>query len=232
VDRAISLSRCRSADLLLPLALAASCLIAFFQPYDALFDWLTVGQPWLRVAAMLLCWLAGLRLLAANRFSLGVIGTSRPLLLIASASVAVALWCIALDGLIFRAELAPSYGAFEQTPLTVRLLYYATRAINENVLYRLFLGSLLAWVLHRLFRRPNPSLGLAMIGMSLAHLLNVAVNVGMWADGPVSAAWLVLRFVVPGLAWSWMYIRHGFAANEGSAIGVHLVLQPVVSTVF
>lgn len=213
----------------LALAIALSCLLAAVLPYDALFARVTLGQPVLRAGAMLGCWLGGLWLMRANGFTLGITGLRRPRRTVFLWAAAAALWCLFLDAVLFRDALPPLYAGSEAAPLAWRLLYYTSRAFNENVLYRLFLGSLFAWGLRAVVRRPAWSLPLAMLGMGLAHLLNVLVNVGDWAVSPAVVAWMLLRFIPPGLAWAWLYVRHGFAANEGAAVGVHLILQPLVS---
>jgi hypothetical protein len=222
----------RPAQPLLWLAVLASCALAYLTPYDLLFDRLTLNLPVARSLAMLGCWLGGLWLLRANGFSLVVVGMWRPALEIGCAAAAMALWCVAMDGLLFRSMLPPAYFTWEHQPLAQRLLYYCTRAFNENVLYRLFLGSLFAWLLRRIWRKPGHALALSMLGMSAAHLVNVAVNLGWAGADPAILAWLLLRFMVPGIAWSWLYVRHGFVANEAAAIGVHCILQPLVSLAF
>ena len=214
------------------LAILASCSLAYAIPYDIPFHRLTFHTPALRAVAMLFCWGAGLYLQRANGFSLSVVNLRHPVLKIALAACAVAAWCVFMDAIVFRSILPPGYYHWEQQPLGVRLIYYCSRAFNENVLYRLFLGSLFAWFLRQLVRRPDLAVILSMAGMTLAHLINVMANMGSAAVSSEASAWLVLRFGVPGVIWSWLYVRHGFVANEGAAIGVHCVLQPMVSVAF
>lgn len=213
----------------LVLAVTASCALAYVIPYDVLFDRLTLNIGVMRSLAMLFCSATGLWLLRANNFSLGVRDMRRPALNIAGAAVAVALWCIVMDGIVFRSILPDGYYSFERQPLGIRLLYFGSRAFNENVLYRLFLGSLFAWLLRTAFRRSGRALALSMLGMALAHGVNVAVNMAYAGFSPETSLWLILRFGVPGIIWSWLYVRHGFVANEAAAVGVHFVLQPLVS---
>jgi hypothetical protein len=146
--------------------------------------------------------------------------------------VGVAFWCIILDAVLFRSIMADAYHQFEQLPLSVRWAYLCSRAINENVLYRLFLGSLLAWLLRRAVRRPGWDLPLVMLGMTAAQVINIAANMAYTDFSPLTCLWLLLRFVCPGVAWAWLYVRHGFVANEAAAVGVHLVLQPMVTIAF
>lgn len=210
----------------------ASCGLAYLIPYDAIFDRVTLGVPVVRASAMFFCCVAGLWLQKANGFSLGVVGLNRPALKIGGAALVVAIWCVVLDGLVFRSILPGNYAAFEAQSLGVRLLYYCFRAFNENILYRLFLGSLFAWVLRRIWREQEHQLVLSMLGMVLAHIINIAANVGYGHFTLAASVWLFVRFCIPGFFWSWLYVRHGFATNEAAAIGVHLFLQPMVSLSF
>lgn len=214
------------------LTIFASCGLACAIPYDAAFDRVTGGVPLLRGLAMLCCWIAGLWLLRANKLSLAPTGLKRPLLTIAAAAIGVATWCIVMDGILFRSILPAGYHAFEQTPLSLRLLYYCSRALNENVLYRLLAGAAFAWVLRRIWCNPKYGLALTMAGMTIAHVINIALNTPLSDPTPATLTWVALRFVAPGVLWSWLYVRHSFATNEGAAIGVHLILQPLASIAF
>ncbi|MCW3796233.1 hypothetical protein OMW55_00210 [Sphingomonas sp. BN140010] len=213
-------------------AIAFSCALAFLIPYDVLFDRLTAGSALARAVAMLLLWCTGLALVRANGLQLGLTGLRRPVLTIGAWAVGVAIWCIVLDAVVFRSIMAAPYEQFEQLPLSVRLLYVCSRAVNENVIYRLFLGSLLGWLLRRVVRRPRWDLLLLMTGMAAAQAINVAANMAYVDWSALTCLWLLLRFVCPGVAWAWLYVRHGFAANEAAAVGVHLVLQPLVTIAF
>lgn len=181
---------------------------------------------------MLLVWIVGVALQRSNGFSLPVITLRRPTLTIGAIALGVAIWCVVLDGFVFRSALPAGYFAFEQQPLWLRLIYYCSRAFNENVLYRLFLGSLFAWALRGLWADPKLAFALSMLGMIAAQLINVAVNVSAAGVSLESAIWALLRFVLPGILWAYLYVRHGFTANEGAAMGVHCFLQPMVSFAF
>jgi hypothetical protein len=213
-------------------AIVFSCALAYAIPYDVLFDRATLNLPAARAIAMLCFWIGGLWLQRANGFSLAPVDMRYPALQIAGAALAVAIWCVVMDAVVFRSILPPGYYGSEQQPLGLRLLYYCSRAFNENVLYRLFLGSLFAYALRKLLPQPKFAVALAMLGMAAAHLINVLANMGYAGFAPETCLWLLLRFMVPGIAWSWLYVRHGFVANEGAAMGVHCFLQPMVSIAF
>lgn len=213
----------------LVIAIMASCALAHVLPYDVIFDRLTVGSGFARAVDMFLIWSAGLKLREANGFSLSAVNLRRPVLTIAVAALVVATWCVLLDAFVFRAILPAGYLSIEHQPLIVRLLYFCSRAFNENVLYRLFLGSLFAFGLRRLWPSPRLAFTLSMVGMAIAQLINVAANVAPMGLSVESSVWMLLRFFVPGVFWAYLYVRHGFAANEGAAIGVHWFLQPMAT---
>ncbi|HEY3695143.1 hypothetical protein [Phenylobacterium sp.] len=217
----------------LPLAILASAGIAYLIPFDAGFDRLTMGSPALRFVAMIGVWTAGLWLQRRNGFILPVHGLRWPVSTIILICAGVAAWCAAMDAVVFKAVVPASYVAFENQPLALRLFYYCTRAFNENALHRLFLGGLFAWLLRLALPQRKLAFPLALLGMSAAHLVNVVLNAGPMVDlTPVTAAWMFCRFFLPGAFWGWLYVRHGFVANETAAIGVHLVLQPMMSAAF
>jgi hypothetical protein len=218
-----------------PLLIAAvllSALLAYFLPYDRAVNWITLDVPILRAVLMLAVWAAGLALQRANGLSLPVHGFRRPVLSLVLTCAAVAVWCLLLDGWVFRGALPAGHNVSEHRPLALRIAYYASRAFNENVLYRLFLGALFGWALRLAMRAPKHRAPALMLGMALAQVLNVGVSLGLDNLTPVVMAWMLLRFVLPGTLWGWLYVRHGFAANEAAAMGVHVFLQPLVSLVF
>lgn len=218
--------------ILLLLSIIGSCALAYVIPFDVLFARATMNHPAERAIAMLFFWIAGLWLRRANGLSLPIVDLPRPVLTIALIAAGVAIWCIVLDAVVFRAILPPGYHALEQEPLSIRLMYFCSRAFNENVLYRLFLGSLFAWVLRAAFRRPELAFTLSMTGMLGAQLLNVGANMAGIGFSLETTVWLLLRFVAPGVLWAWLYVRHGFVANEAAAVGVHCFLQPAVTIAF
>lgn len=210
-------------------AITASCALAYAIPYDVLFDRVTAHLAIVRALGMLVFWGAGLWLQRANGFALDTVRMERPILTIGAIALAAAIWCVLMDWVAFRSIIPPGYYAFEQQPLGLRLIYYSSRAFNENVMYRLFLGSLLAWVLRIAFNKSELALPLSVLGMGLGQILNVAVNTAFAGFSPETCAWMFLRFVIPGTLWGVLYIRHGFIANEAAAISVHWILQPLIT---
>ncbi len=210
--------------------LILAAIIAWVQPFDLAFDAATRGVPALRAVAIVA--LAAIGAEAARRVGLhvhsrgqrGVIGV--PVLV----AMSVALACAGVDW-AFRPVLHLSYVQVIATPLWLRTIAFMMRAFNENIIYRLFLGSSLAWVFGRVWKTAQgaPSQAAFCCAFALSQGLNVWINVT--SQAPVTALSLLhdgLRYVVPGLVWSWLYWRRGFQANEVASTSVHLLFQPLV----
>jgi hypothetical protein len=139
--------------------LALAAVIAWFQPFDLLFATATFDQPALR--ATLIVVLALIGAWAGREVGLPLHSSTRSLGVAVLLAVGMALACAAVD-LLFRPALHPDYArAMAEAPLGVRLAGFMLRAVNENILYRLFLGSVLALALGRIWRdgRGRPAEG-------------------------------------------------------------------------
>jgi hypothetical protein len=147
-------------------------------------------------------------------------------------SAGVAILCAAADWTL-QPEPHGAYAEFMRTaPLGLRLSYFILRAFNENVLYRLFLGSVLAWLIGLGWKGPGgrPAEGAFALAFVVSQLLNIGINVA--SQAPITPAALIydgVRYVAPGLIWSWLYRRHGFCSNEIACAGAHLFFQPLVT---
>jgi hypothetical protein len=131
---------------------------------------------------------------------------------------------------LFRPILPVAYVDVIHQPLRVRLAYFMLRAFNENVFYRLFLFSVLAWGMTRIWPGPagRPTSAAMWSAMVVAQMANIGFNVWLF-DPPSSAASIVydgLRYIVPGVCWAWLYWRSGFATAEVASVTCHIFLQP------
>ena len=205
--------------------------IAAFAPFDVIFSALTMGSSWLRMAWIaILIWIGvtagaklGLRLPGHGAASWLRIGLA--------AAALMAIYVILLDCVVFRAQLHPNYVAFLHRPLGERLVYFMTRAFNENVIYRLFAFGSLSWLLNR-GRSAMPSRGVLAAAMISAQLINIGCNV-LLSQGailtPITLIYDALRYIVPGVIWAILYVRNGFATAEVASVGCHVFLQPAFS---
>lgn len=212
----------------LPVIVVVAALIGWIAPFDRFYMALTSGSPVLR--ALVIAGVATVGGLVARRAGLRLEGhgAGAPLRTGLIWAAGVAAWVLLLDCFVFRDRLAPAYEAFLHQPLFVRLPYFMLRAFNENVLYRLFAFGSLVWLVQRWrgTRLPVPAL-LALA--ATVQAVNIGANVAFAAGAPPLAGALgydVLRYVAPGVAWAWLFVRHGFATAEVASVGCHLFLQP------
>lgn len=211
------------------LLLAAA--FAWLVPFDIRFVSPPLGLPPVRAAAIVLLALAGSAL--GRRIGLSIEGPARgrPTRDALVAAVVVAIWCALCDW-IWRPSLHADYARFlTTTPLALRITGFAMRALNENILYRLFLGSLLIWILGSVWKGPDgrPAPGAFWTGFTLSQMANIWANVTSLA--PLTPAALLhdlLRYVAPGVVWGWLYWRRSFKATEIASTSVHLFFQPLV----
>ena len=217
-------------DVRLLAGLTIAAAIAWLQPFDLVFGAATFGIPALRAIAIVLLALVGIEL--GGRIGLGLEppGTTGPILLPLGLAGGTGVFCTGMDWL-FRPALHADYRLmFTAVPLTARLAAFMLRAFNENIMYRLFLGSTLAWALGRVWRGENgrPADGAFWCAFALSQAVNVWVNVTSLV--PLSLAGVAhdgLRYFAPGMLWSWLFWKRGFQANEIASTSVHLVFQPL-----
>ncbi len=226
------LRRDRVPDLLLTLAIGIP--IAAFYPFDIIFNAATGGSAAVRAALFVVLALSGT--VIGNRMGLTMHphGARHPALVGVVAAFLVAVAIALLDGLIWRLYLPPSYVHFFQTEgLASRLATFMFRAFNENVLYRLFLFSCLAFVLGRIWSDAdgNPSSGAIWLAMILAQTINIVANVVAVAPdgiGPAQLFYDAIRYVLPGIIWAQIYRYFGFSTLEIASVGCHVFLQPAL----
>src|SRR5579875_191742 len=219
-----------SLDPRLIAGLVLAAAIAAMAPFDVLFAKASLGQPLLRAALIVAMAWAGAA--AAARIGLQVAPQSGPRALIFPVAVAalVAVGCAGMDWL-FRATLHGSYAHFmTRVPLGERMALYMLRAFNENIIYRLFLGSVLALLIGQVWRRVDgrPADGAMWLAFGLSQALNVWANVTSLAPvTPLAVTHDALRYFAPGMVWSWLFWRRSFQANEIASTSVHLFFQPL-----
>lgn len=228
-------SRPRSIDWTLVAGLAIAAGIAWIAPFDPLFDKLTLGIPALRATAIVVMALMGLRV--GERLDMGFQpqGLRYPIVQPVVVAAVVGVCCALADWLLIPDRRGPFVQMIVSTPLSIRLAYFVLRVVNENILYRLFLGSVLIWLIGKVWKTAEgrPAEGAYWLGFLLAQALNIWLNVT--CKEPVTPLALLhdaLRYVTPGMVWAWLYRRHGFQSNEIACTTVHLFYQPLVALGF
>jgi membrane protease YdiL (CAAX protease family) len=182
---------------------------------------------------MVLAALVGLRMPLLSAWTRGERVAVRPVLLPgALLGAAAGMLLVAMDALLFLREFSPALLSLFDIPLWKRLLAGVLYGgITEEVLMRLFLVSLVAWLLGRFRKTPE---GQPTAGAFWGAILLVAVLFGL-GHLPVTAAItpltpaLVARALllngVAGVAFGYLYWRHGLEAAMVGHAAAHLVLQ-------
>lgn len=209
-----------------------SMSIAVVAPFDIAFTAATFGSSVLR--AVLIAVLAMTGAFCARRAGLRLEGhgAQSPLLIGMLMAVIVAAYVVAIDCFLFRHLLSADYVQFLQSPLPSRLIYFMLRAFNENVIYRLFVFSSLAYLVFRARGSEGvTAAALIFVAMVVTQLINIGMNVVATSSQPLSLLTLAydgLRYVVPGVLWAWLFWRFGFATAEVASVGCHIFLQPAL----
>ena len=216
--------------LLVGLGIAST--IAGQVPFDRIFAVATFGVPVMRSAAILALGLIGAAVGA--RIGLRVEPHERKgaLLVPLLGAAAIGVWCAVID-VAMRGQFIPGYlDLVTKTPLMDRIPAFMMRAFNENILYRLFGVSVLAWGLGRLWKAPDgrPASGAFWTAIVLAQAINIGVNItARFPVTPLGLVYDALRYMIPGIAWGWLYWKRDFQGNEIASTTVHIVLQPLVT---
>ena len=148
------------------------------------------------------------------------------------AGAAVGATLVAIEALVFLRHLPPAMHPLFTVPLWKRLLAGVVYGgITEELFMRLFLMSLVAWLCGRWWRTPG---GLPTSGAFWLAIVLVAVLFGLGHLPATSAitpltTMLVLRSLVlngiAGIAFGYLYWRHGLEAAMIGHMGTHLVMQ-------
>lgn len=150
--------------------------------------------------------------------------------LVGGAFTGVAL--VTMDAVFFLKDLPASMTAFFDVPLWKRLLAGVVYGgITEELLMRLFLVSLFAWVLGKFFKAPD---GRPAAGAFWAAIFLVALLFGLGhlpitsAITPLTPLVVVRALVLNGFAgvvFGYLYWRHGLEAAILAHMSAHLVMQ-------
>jgi len=208
--------------------------IAAIAPFDYAFEAITQNLAVLRVCMFVA--LASVGAFCANRagFRVQSHGTRYPALIGLGGAILVAIAVALIDGFLFRVSLTPEYvQLFATVDLPTRLAYFMLRAFNENVFYRLFLFSALAWLFGTVWRDASQRPAVAAIwgAMIVAQITNIAINVVLPSVETVTPTVLLydaIRYVAPGVVWAYHFARFGFATAEIASVSCHLFLQPAL----
>lgn len=224
----------RSNWLLAGLILGVGALIASRAGFDIVFDAVTGGMPWARVALFLVLGVVGIYCAWRSGLQLAAHGLRHPLAVAFGVGLLVALFAALIDLVVFRRLLSSSYVLyFSGTVLPARLIYFMTRAFNEDIFYRLFFMSTVLWVLGFVWRDsqgrlPNAAYWFAII---LAQAVPMLINEAPFYPPHLTLDFLlyvVVRFILAGVLWGFLYWRYGFVTAQTAHVSTHLFLQPIM----
>ena len=208
--------------------LLAGTVIAAIAPWGLPLGGVMAHTPVLRAISLLCMIIIGIG--CARRCGLFIVpqNNSRTLLSAVIAGAVMAIYLLLIDGLLFRSSLPKNYHEFiTSSPLFLRLFYFTLRSIAEVIVFQLAIGSKLVWLLGRVWQGPDGRVtaGICFVGLMLAHLLNVCINVPMENSAFV---YDVLRFFSPGLIWAFLYRRFGLVAVLVAHSSTHVFFQPLI----
>jgi hypothetical protein len=106
---------------------------------------------------------------------------------------ALAAYLLLIHGMMFRSALPPDYVTMiVSLGLPDRLLYFMLRSFNDGIVYQLFLGSTLVWLVGLTWRRADGRIapGAYWTGLILAHVLNLRM-LHLACSGPISTGVMV-----------------------------------------
>jgi membrane protease YdiL (CAAX protease family) len=145
---------------------------------------------------------------------------------------AVGATLVAIEALVFLRHLPPAMHGLFEIPLWKRLLGTVLYGgITEELLMRLFLVSLVAWLCGRWWKTPN---GLPTPWAFWIAIVLVAVLFGLGhlpatsAITPLTTTLVVRALVlngIAGIAFGYLYWKHGLEAAMIGHMGAHVVMQ-------
>ncbi len=219
--------------------LVVGSAIAGMAGFDIMFNAITGGLPWLRSGLFAVMTIAGL--LCAGQVGLALLPKrgSSDIAMALGIGLAMACAVAVTDGILFRSIVPRAYIAFiEQNALGFRLIYFLTRAFNEEIFYRLILMSVIAGGLRLVRGCQRDALPDAIfwIAIAAAQIIAIALNLlpslPPAAQTPTFALYAALRFIFPGILWGYLYWRHGFVTAEIAHVSTHIFLQPLLGHSF
>jgi hypothetical protein len=222
---------------LAPIYLAMGAAIAALAPWGIGLNAVPVHSSALRVCLIVAMGVAGLFFARRTGLDIAPTGFRHPVQVAVLIGAALAVYLLLIDGLVFRSALPSNYRTLIVTvDLPVRLLYFMLRSFNEGIIYQLFAGSTLVWLIGLAWRQGDGRIapGAYWAGLILAHLLNLCINLFAVAESPMTLLALtydLLRFGAPGILWAYLYRRHGLTTTLVAHAATHVFLQPLLAVI-
>lgn len=138
----------------------------------------------------------------------------------AFAIIAVTAMIVLLDGAFYRDLLPSDYVTLYTAPLWPRTPMISLIAIGEELRFRLILMT--AMFALGVLVRGRVSVGWAVAAIMLCQIANVGP---LLLTDPIYG---VFRWWLPGIAWGWLYWRHGWFAAVSAHGSTHLLMDPIL----
>ncbi len=190
------------------------------------------ANPLLRAVLLLAAAVAGFA--AASRTGLVLLPRHAPHPLLLGLALGLGFGCyMALaEAFVFRAAIPPGQLAFIlSTAPWQRMALAVPVAFTDEVVYRLFLMSLLAWAMGQLWRASNSRPADAVFGAAIvvSAAVYVLLHLGpVLAEGPMTPLAVLreamLHFSAAAL-WGYLFWRYGLATALTAHLSAHLPLQ-------
>jgi hypothetical protein len=208
---------------------AVGCVIAAIAPFDTGLAFLAKDSVLARICLFAAIACVGVFCSYRSGLQLKPAGLRFPVLTPRIIALSVALYVGTIDCIVFRAIIPDIYlNLFRSVPLGTGLLSFMMRAWNENIIYRLTMMSALAWVVSFLWKNGDrPATGAFVLASVLAQVINISINVAK-PSSPTMLAYDLVRYIVPGVLWGYLYWRLGFTTAEITSVATPPFLQPLL----
>jgi hypothetical protein len=227
----------RSSWLPTGVLLLVGALIASKAGFDIVFNAITNGVPWIRVALFLALATIGIFCAQCTGLRLAAHDLGYPVAAAFGIGLLVALYVGIVDLVVFRHLLPASYVAFfSEHPLSERMIYFMLRAFNEEILYRLFFMSTVLLGMGLVWRDSQGKIpksaywAVIILAQAIPMLLNEAPFYPPNLT-PIFLLYVVVRFILAGILWGFLYWRYGFVTTEIAHVSTHVFLQPIMGYV-
>ncbi|MGA9916761.1 MAG: hypothetical protein WBR17_29905 [Paraburkholderia sp.] len=227
----------RSSWLLAGTLLLVGALIASEAGFDIVFNAISGGVPWIRVVLFLALGTTGFFCAQRTGLRLAAHDLGHPIAAAFGIGLLVALYVATVDLIVFRHFLPPSYVAyFSGHSLSERMFSFMLRAFNESILYQLFFMSAVLWGMGLVWRNSQGHIPKAAywIAIILAQAIPMLLNEAPFYPPhltPIFLLYVLVRFILAGILWGFLYWRYGFVTAEMAHVSTHIFLQPIMGYV-
>jgi len=180
----------------------------------------------LRVAALLGAVVLGTAISRRIGLEIAPHGAGRPALRGTMIGMLFGVYIALADGIVFRAHLpAGQVASVTALPAWERIAVFVPLVVVDELVYRLCLVSLLAWVLGA-GRRNATAIRISIVVTALAYVvLHLRLVTGGGPLTPILATRELALHVTAGVLWGYLFWRNGLTTAVVAHMGAHVTLQ-------